>query len=237
MLEYVPKGELSKELARFHCLTSSRAATYVYQLSHAISYCHQNDVIHRDLKPENILLGVRGEVKIADFGSAVHRPASRRTAPFGTLDYLAPEVVNPESSYEHPVDIWSLGILAFEMLFGHVPFAGETTKDVADQIRFSELKFPHDASNTAADLINNMLQKNPEERITVTGILSHPWIVQHAEHSLTRCTAALLDWQGLNCCAQSSTCSSFQSTDRSVSSGESQSTNLITGSDSVQMGE
>lgn len=50
---------------------------YVYQLSKALSYCHQNDVIHRDIKPENILLGARGEVKIADFGSAVHLPASR----------------------------------------------------------------------------------------------------------------------------------------------------------------
>ncbi|TPP58092.1 Aurora kinase A, partial [Fasciola gigantica] len=203
----------------------SSPSQYVYQLTHAIAYCHQNDVIHRDLKPENILLGARGEAKIADFGSAVHRPASRRTAPFGTLDYLAPEVVDPESSYEHPVDIWSLGILAFEMIFGRVPFTGETTKDVANQIRFGELTFPSEASEVAKDLITRMLQKDPEQRVVVAGILSHPWIAQHAEHSLTRCTAALLDWQSLSCCAQSSTCSSFQSTDRSVSSGESQSTN------------
>lgn len=78
---------------------------------------------------------------------------SRRTAPFGTLDYLAPEVVDPESSYEHPVDIWSLGILAFEMLFGRVPFTGETTKEVADQIRFGELVFPDDVSEVVKDLI------------------------------------------------------------------------------------
>lgn len=93
-------------------------------------------------------------------------------------------------------------------------------------------------NNAAARTVSlQMLRKNPEERVVVTGILSHSWIAQQAEHSLIRCTAALLDWQSLRC-AQSSTCSSFHSTDRSASSGESQSTSngAIVG-DSISTGD
>ncbi|KER26734.1 hypothetical protein T265_06096 [Opisthorchis viverrini] len=139
---------------------------YLYQLSSAIAYCHQNDVIHRDLKPDNILLGSRGETKIADFGSAVHRPASRfdphvirsrrRTAPFGTLDYLAPEVIDPESSYENSVDTWSLGVLTYEMLVGQVPFVGETPQDVANQILSCEPQLPGEFDADAVDLISSV---------------------------------------------------------------------------------
>ncbi|KAF8566481.1 hypothetical protein P879_09844 [Paragonimus westermani] len=218
MLEYAPKGELSKELTRFRQFNNSRAATYVYQLSNAIAYCHQNDVIHRDIKPENILLCSRGEVKIADFGSAVHRPASRRNAPFGTLDYLAPEVMDPESSYEHSVDTWSLGVLTYEMLNGCVPFVGDSNAEVAARIQSCEFLLPDSVSSDAGDLICSMLRKTPELRIPLADVPSHPWLRHHAEFSLVRCTAALRDWEDPSThCSQSSGCCSFYFTDPSSS--------------------
>ncbi|CAH8486492.1 unnamed protein product [Dicrocoelium dendriticum] len=214
LLEYAPKGVLSAELVRFHHFQNPRASTYVYQLSSAIQYLHQNDVIHRDIKPENILLGPRGEVKIADFGSAVHRPASRRTAPFGSLDYLAPEVIDPESSYEHTVDTWSLGILTFEMLTGQVPFVGETPQVIADRIRFAELSLPSSIHPDAATLIASMLHKDPNSRIPLLDVPAHSWVKQFAEFSLNRCSAALADWETFGQCAQSSAHSSFESGDQ-----------------------
>ncbi|KAF5394774.1 Serine/threonine-protein kinase active site [Paragonimus heterotremus] len=218
MLEYAPKGELSKELTRFRQFNNSRTATYVYQLSNAIAYCHQNDVIHRDIKPENVLLCSRGEVKIADFGSAVHRPASRRTAPFGTLDYLAPEVIDPESSYEHSVDTWSLGVLTYEMLTGCVPFIGDSNVEVAARIQSCEFLLPDSVNSDAGDLICSMLRKTPELRIPLADVPSHPWMRHNAEFSLIRCTAALRDWEDPSThCAQSSGCCSFYFTDPSSS--------------------
>lgn len=59
----------------------------------ALRYCHAKNVIHRDLKPENILLGLKGDVKIADFGWSVHTPGSKRGTLCGTLDYLPPEMI------------------------------------------------------------------------------------------------------------------------------------------------
>ncbi|KAL5110231.1 Aurora kinase A [Taenia crassiceps] len=74
MLEFAPRGELSKDIQKFN-FTHARSSTYVYQLAHALDYCHNRRVIHRDINPSNILLGVNGELKVGDFGCAVHSPA------------------------------------------------------------------------------------------------------------------------------------------------------------------
>ena len=66
---------------------------YIAQLADALVYCHSKKVIHRDIKPENLLVSMKGDIKIADFGWSVHAPSSRRTTLCGTLDYLAPEMV------------------------------------------------------------------------------------------------------------------------------------------------
>jgi serine/threonine protein kinase len=66
---------------------------YIASLARALIYCHSKHVIHRDIKPENLLLGMKGELKIADFGWSVHAPNSRRKTMCGTLDYLPPEMV------------------------------------------------------------------------------------------------------------------------------------------------
>jgi len=66
---------------------------YIAQLADDLAYCHSKKVIHRDIKPEHLLVSMKGDIKIADFGWSVHAPSSRRTTLCGTLDYLAPEMV------------------------------------------------------------------------------------------------------------------------------------------------
>jgi aurora kinase A len=82
-------------------------------------------VIHRDIKPENLLLDIKGDLKIADFGWSVHAPSSKRRTFCGTLDYLPPEMVD-RSTYDEKVDLWALGILAFELIVGSPPFETES---------------------------------------------------------------------------------------------------------------
>lgn len=88
--------------------TFVRCAKYVYQVANALNYCHEHNVIHRDIKPENLLLTITGDIKLADFGWSVHAPSSMRKTLCGTLDYLAPEMVENQP-YRKMVDNWCLG--------------------------------------------------------------------------------------------------------------------------------
>ena len=74
ILEYAARGELYKELQKAKRFSEKRSATYIASLARALTYCHKKHVIHRDIKPENLLIGIKGELKIADFGWSVHAP-------------------------------------------------------------------------------------------------------------------------------------------------------------------
>ena len=95
----------------------------------AIEYCHSRTppIIHRDIKPENILLDKEGQVKLADFGwSNFFNPGAQRKTYCGTLDYLAPEMIL-ETGHDQKLDIWSLGVLIFELMTGKAPFTPPPT--------------------------------------------------------------------------------------------------------------
>lgn len=120
-------------------------------------YCHSKHVIHRDIKPENLLLGMKGELKIADFGWSVHAPNSRRKTLCGTLDYLPPEMVQG-LDHDSAVDVWSLGVLCYEFLFGQPPFEAEGHSNTYKRILRVDLKFPAEipVSSGAKDLIRKV---------------------------------------------------------------------------------
>lgn len=139
---------------------------YIASLARALIYCHSKHVIHRDIKPENLLLGMKGELKIADFGWSVHAPNSRRKTLCGTLDYLPPEMVQG-LDHDSAVDVWSLGVLCYEFLFGQPPFEAEGHSNTYKRILRVDLRFPADipVCSGAKDLIRKVLA-------CTTGVLS-----------------------------------------------------------------
>lgn len=180
ILEYAPNGELFKELnaqpeKRFD---EVRTATYISQLADALKYCHSKKVIHRDIKPENLLLGIKGELKMADFGWSVHAPSSRRNTLCGTLDYLPPEMVAGKT-HDHTVDLWGLGVLCYECLVGSPPFLAKTYDETYMKIKKAKYKFPDFVSDGARNLISQLLVVDPEKRLPLEDVLKHPWIVQN----------------------------------------------------------
>ncbi|KAK8918553.1 Serine/threonine-protein kinase Aurora-1 [Platanthera zijinensis] len=183
ILEHATKGELYKELQRCKYFSERRAATYIASLARALIYLHGKHVIHRDIKPENLLLGVQGDIKIADFGWSVHT-FNRRKTMCGTLDYLPPEMVE---SIEHDasVDIWSLGVLCYEFLYGEPPFEAKEHSDTYRRIIKVDLKFPPKPiiSSSAKDMISQMLVKESSQRLPLHKLLEHPWIIQNADPS------------------------------------------------------
>ncbi|KAL8596830.1 hypothetical protein ACOMHN_027159 [Nucella lapillus] len=178
ILEFAPQGELYKELQRCRRFNEKRSACYIYQLSSALSYCHSKKVIHRDIKPENLLVGLRGDLKIADFGWSVHAPSSRRTTMCGTLDYLPPEMVEGKT-HDEKVDLWSLGVLCYEFLVGKPPFEAETHSDTYSRITRVDLRFPDFMKPGAKDLISKLLRHDPRKRLPLTEVMLHPWIVEN----------------------------------------------------------
>ncbi|XP_046639231.1 aurora kinase-like isoform X1 [Daphnia pulicaria] len=180
ILEFAANGEMYKYLKRQPNgrFSEPQTANYMAQLADALIYCHARKVIHRDIKPENLLLGFHGEIKIADFGWSVHAPSSRRTTMCGTLDYLAPEMVEGRS-HDERVDLWTLGILCYEFLVGSPPFEEEKQDLTYRRICKVDLKFPAHLSTGAKDLIAKLLKPRAEDRIPLRKLLEHSWILQH----------------------------------------------------------
>ncbi|KAJ3069915.1 spindle assembly checkpoint kinase [Podochytrium sp. JEL0797] len=183
ILEYAAQGELYKQLRKVNRFTEELCAAYIGQMADALNYLHKKHVIHRDIKPENLLIGLKGELKIADFGW--------RQTLCGTLDYLPPEMVEGKE-HTDAVDLWSLGVLMYEFLVGVPPFEDRTSfKATYRRIAKVDLKIPSFLSKEAGDLITKLLQYQPEKRIPLDQVMKHPWIVKHDAARAAKVAASL----------------------------------------------
>ncbi|XP_042510680.1 serine/threonine-protein kinase Aurora-3 isoform X1 [Macadamia integrifolia] len=180
ILEYAHRGELYGELRKSGHLSEKHAATYIASLTRALAYCHDKHVIHRDIKPENLLLDFEGRLKIADFGWSVQSRSKRHTM-CGTLDYLAPEMVE-NKAHDYAVDNWTLGVLCYEFLYGVPPFEAESQTNTFRRIVKVDLSFPPTphVSAEAKNLISRLLVKDSTKRLSLPKIMEHPWIVKNA---------------------------------------------------------
>jgi len=159
---------------------------YMRGMVSAIDYCHSRNppIIHRDIKPENILLDKEGNIKLADFGwSNFFNPGAKRKTYCGTLDYLAPEMIE-ESGHDVSLDYWSLGVLTFELLTGKAPFTPPSS--VKDQKQMQQIleqnilkvkiEYPKDFPPLAKDLVGKVLKRNPKQRVSIDELKAHPWL-------------------------------------------------------------
>ncbi len=114
----------------------------------------------------------------------MHTTRGRRETVCGTLDYLPPEMIEGRG-HDHQVDVWALGILLHEFLLGSPPFETQSTQETYRRIARVDLHIPkYSMSPLAEDLVRKLLQKRPEDRISLREVLSHPWIVKNAAETL-----------------------------------------------------
>lgn len=186
ILEYAPQGELYKWLQKYHRFTEAETGRYISDLVGAFQELERKNIIHRDIKPENLLLGENNTIKIADFGWSVHAPSTRRQTVCGTLDYLPPEMVG-HTPHDKSVDLWCLGVLMYEFLYGHAPFEADDQKATYERISNVDLKF--DArpvvSDEAKDLIRKLLQKDPSKRLSWREVEKHKFIQTYKNYQFS----------------------------------------------------
>ncbi|EGV62048.1 spindle assembly checkpoint kinase [Yamadazyma tenuis] len=181
VIEYSINGELYHHLRINKRFTNTLASFYIYQVTLGLIYLHSNGIIHRDLKPENILVDFNHTVKLSDFGWSVkiERNAKRSTI-CGTLDYLSPEMVN-SMAYDFKSDIWSLGVLIYELLVGKPPFEHHDRNVTYKRIVGLDLKFPPFVNDEAKELILSLLKTNPSDRLPLEQVLTHPWLMKNKQ--------------------------------------------------------
>ena len=168
----------------------SACANIMHQIILAISFLHKQNCIHRDLKPANVLLkyenmdqeGTKITCKVTDFGFAVkkERQSQQMSLSLGTAPYMAPEIL-AEEYYDQAIDVWAIGIIAFELLFDKRPFDGVDRKQVWNQIRdalkHKDFVFKdRSLSKEARSFIQDCLEIEIKKRPTAKQLLNHPWI-------------------------------------------------------------
>lgn len=151
-------------------LSETEALTLFTQIANAISYCHEHDVIHRDIKMTNVLLDEKRNVKIIDFGFSICTSSRNLSVSCGTPVYMAPEVLMKKNYNGKLTDVWSLGILLFNMLCGCFPFPGSTERELLKTVPKGEFLFPVLVSEETERMVRKMLCVDPEKRASASKI-------------------------------------------------------------------
>lgn len=191
VLEYMPGGVLYEVLSKKHVHFSEERASHVLRdVLQGLEYLHSLGIVHRDIKPENILTTQKQwpfTSKLADFGlSNFLAPVTGvLDSKVGTPYYCAREVVTNDS-YGTKADMWSVGVLAYEMLSGRKPFEGDHTIQVLCAIRDGEYSFRDPEwsriSEEAHDFVKRLICIDVDRRMSATEALQHPWIVNDGRH-------------------------------------------------------
>ncbi|XP_050375060.1 CBL-interacting serine/threonine-protein kinase 21 isoform X3 [Argentina anserina] len=175
-MEYVSGGQLSDKLLYAKTLSEGEARKLFQQLIDAVDYCHNKGVYHRDLKPENLLLTSNGNLKISDFGlSALRKPGDLLTTKCGSPSYVAPELLVNEAYDGAAADVWSCGVILFEILAGRLPFDDSSLINLYKKISRAEYTFPQWFTECQKKLISGIFDPNPKTRLTIPEIIENEW--------------------------------------------------------------
>jgi calcium-dependent protein kinase len=164
----------------------TRTAHVMRSILHVLKYLHSKFIVHRDIKPEHFLLTTdereTQKIKLIDFGLArKHKPGTAPMKTFtGSPSFVAPEVI--ARKYDNMCDMFSVGVTAYFLLTGMLPFDGPTDQETFDLISVGKFKFPSSLflSDDAKDFIAKLLVVDPKKRLSAGKALNHPWLLRAA---------------------------------------------------------
>lgn len=174
-------GELFEIFQDDKCLPEEEVKVIARQLTQALNYLHSQKIVHRDMKPQNVLVGPNDTIKLCDFGFA--RVMSCQTTVLtsikGTPLYMAPELVK-EKPYDCSADLWSLGVICYELFVGQPPFYTHSLISLIHLIVENPVTYPDNMSADFKSFLQGLLQKNPKQRLVWPHLLHHPFLAEDA---------------------------------------------------------
>jgi polo-like kinase 1 len=177
LLELCSNQTLNELLKRRKRLTEIEVQCYLMQIIKALKYIHSHKIIHRDLKLGNCFITQKLELKLGDFGLAakLEYEGQRRRTVCGTPNYIAPEILEKKNGHSFEVDVWSLGVVAYTLLFGKPPFETPDVKLTYKKIKMNNYSFPENIKvhPSAKKLISSILNLDPSKRPGLEAIADH----------------------------------------------------------------
>lgn len=187
IMEFCEKGDLRKFLKR-RPLKEQHVKKLMIQLVNGMQYMHNNNIYHRDLKPQNILIDKYYNLKITDFGLAKDEEENPLFETIcGSPMYMAPEIMKYKK-YDKKADLWSLGVIFYELLTGKTPFTASNHAELLENIEKKKIYFPSHIkiSHSARDLLIGLLNKDSKKRITWRELFNHEWLSTNITNSILR---------------------------------------------------
>jgi serine/threonine protein kinase len=175
-MELCADGELFHYIASRRRLPPEEARQIFVSVAQAVAFLHARGIAHRDIKAENMLLCPGGRVKMSDFGFARQADDGRCRTPCGSPYYIAPELLTQAEYDGRKADIWSLGVVLFELMTGGIPWTARTERELMAQVKAGAYRVPAWVPEPARDLIHRMMERNVELRYDIGDVLASEWV-------------------------------------------------------------
>ena len=183
VMDLLPGGNLRYHLCLKRRFNEKQNKFLIGCILVGLEYIHSQKILHRDIKPENLVFDNNGYLRITDFGIAKKYVVNNKKDTSGTVGYLAPEILCNQN-HTYSIDYYAVGIIAFELAYGHRPYIGRSKHEVKQLILTQQAhidydELPNSYADEAADFINQLIQRKPKNRLGRDGIgelINHPWL-------------------------------------------------------------